>query len=99
VKEIPMEISGLPTRRQFIRLGGVALPWLVIADPSAAATNSAMRTALKYQDKPNGDKSCAHCAQFVPGKSATGPGGCKLMAGDTEISPHGYCTAWVAKPA
>ena len=94
-----METSGLPTRRQFIKLGGAALPWLVIADEASSATNAAMRSALKYQDKPNGDKTCARCAQFVPGKSATSPGGCKLMAGDTEISPNGYCTAWTAKPS
>ena len=93
-----MEHPGLPTRRQFITLGGVAIPLLVMADQSFSATNAAMRSALKYQNAPNGDKSCSRCAQFVPGKSATSLGGCKLMAGDTEISPNGYCTAWTAKP-
>ncbi|HTH77897.1 MAG TPA: high-potential iron-sulfur protein [Ramlibacter sp.] len=92
-----MEHSGSPTRRQFIAIGGIALPLLVVSTPSSAATNAAMRTALKYQNTPNGDKDCAKCAHFVPGKSASGPGGCKLMPGDTEISPRGYCTAWTAK--
>ena len=93
-----MEVSGLPTRRQFIKLGSVAMPLLVVADQSFAATNASMRSALKYQNTPNGDKDCAGCAHFIPGKTATDPGGCKLMAGDTEISPKGYCTAWTAKP-
>jgi hypothetical protein len=90
--------AGLRTRRDFIKLGSAAIPLLTIADHASAATNAAMRSALKYQNMPNGDKDCARCAQFIPGKSATGPGGCKLMAGDTEISPKGYCTAWTAKP-
>lgn len=92
-----MENANSPTRRQFIKIGGVALPLLVVAAGSSAATNATMRTALKYQDTPSGDKNCAGCAQFIPGKSATSPGGCKVLPGDTEISPRGYCTAWTAK--
>jgi hypothetical protein len=90
-----------PARRRFVKIGGatmIAIPLAAWTNRSLSATNAAMRSALKYQDKPNGDKNCAGCLQFVPGQSATGPGGCKLMPGDTEISPNGYCTAWVAKP-
>lgn len=89
------------SRRRFVRIGSAsiaAIPLLALTGRTFAATNAATRTALKYQDKPNGDKDCAGCMQFVPGKGATAPGGCKLMPGDTEISPKGYCTAWVAKP-
>ena len=35
--------------------------------------------------------------QFVPGPSEKDLGGCKIMLGDTEISPQGYCTAWTKK--
>jgi len=38
---------------------------------------------------------CSNCIHFVPGKTATELGGCKLFAGDTEVSPKGYCTAWM----
>ncbi|MET3107759.1 hypothetical protein AAKU67_002066 [Oxalobacteraceae bacterium GrIS 2.11] len=89
------------TRRQFIKLGGMALsviPLMAITSRSQAATNAGLRAAMKYQDKPNGDKDCAGCMQFVPGKTPTDLGGCKIFAGDTEISPKGYCAAWVAKP-
>jgi hypothetical protein len=87
-------------RRQFLKVGGAALamiPIMVVSGQAGAATNASLRTALKYQGKPDGDKSCANCLQFVPGPSAKDLGSCKIIAGDTEISPQGYCTAWVKK--
>ena len=87
-------------RRHFMKLSGMALsviPLMLIADKSQAATNAGMRAAMKYQATPNGDKSCSGCQQFVPGKTAADLGGCKLFAGDTEVSPKGFCVAWVAK--
>lgn len=85
----------------FVRIGGAsiaAIPLLALTGRSFAVTNAAMRDALKYQDKPNGEKDCAGCMQFVAGKTPTDKGGSKLMPGDTEISHKGYCRAWVAKP-
>ena len=87
-------------RRQFLKMGGSALamiPILFVSGRADAATNTAMRTSLKYQGKPEGDKRCATCMQFVPGASAKALGGCKVMPGDTEISPQGYCIAWAKK--
>lgn len=94
-----MKVNQMP-RRRFLKLGGAALaiiPVMVISGRTDAATNAALRTSLKYQGKPEGDKSCANCMQFVPGASAKGPGGCKIIPGDTEISPQGYCIGWVKK--
>jgi hypothetical protein len=88
-------------RRQFLKLTGAALamiPVMVVSSRANAAPNAAMRTALKYQDKPLAEKSCGNCLQFVPGANAKANGGCKIMPGDTEISPQGYCTAWTKKP-
>jgi hypothetical protein len=88
------------SRRQFLKIGGSTLavmPLMVASGSAGAATNAALRSALKYKDTPEGDKSCATCMQFVPGPSEKGPGGCKILPGDTEISPQGYCTAWVKK--
>jgi hypothetical protein len=88
-------------RRQFLKVAGAALamiPVVAFTNQAFAATNAGMRAALKYQDKPLAEKSCANCMQFAPGASATAPGACKIMPGDTEISPTGYCTAWVKKP-
>jgi hypothetical protein len=89
------------SRRQFLKIGGAAIamiPVLAVSGKVMASTNAAMRTSLKYQDKPNGDKHCATCMQFIPGKTPKDLGGCKLYPGDTEISPNGYCVAWAAKP-
>jgi hypothetical protein len=85
-------------RRAFLKLSGAALaaaPLLVSSRWAAAEKNAAMRAALKYQDTPDGEKMCSNCIHFVPGKTATEPGGCKLFAGDTEVAPKGYCTAWM----
>ena len=85
-------------RRAFLKLSGAVLtaaPLLASSRWAVAAKNEAMRNALKYQDKPEGEKECANCMHFVPGNPASGPGGCKLFAGDTEVSPKGYCTAWL----
>ncbi len=88
-------------RRQFLKIGGAALamvPVVVAFGRADAATNKALRASLKYQGKPEGDKKCANCMHFVPGASTKALGGCKLIAGDTEISPQGYCVGWVKKP-
>jgi hypothetical protein len=88
-------------RRRFLKIGATALamiPVIAVAGRADAATNAAMRASLKYQGKPEGDKSCANCMQFVPGASAKDLGGCKILPGDTEISPQGYCIAWAKKP-
>jgi hypothetical protein len=93
--------KGQTPRRQFLKMGCTALamiPVMAISGRSNAATNAGLRTALKYQDKPLAEKNCAGCLQFVPGATAKALGGCKIMAGDTEISPQGYCTAWAKKP-
>lgn len=88
-------------RRRMLKLGGAALamiPVMVLSGNTLAATNAAMRASFKYQSTPSGDKSCRGCVQFVPGKTAKALGGCKIYPGDTEISPDGYCLAWVAAP-
>ncbi|MFI4940578.1 MAG: high-potential iron-sulfur protein [Burkholderiales bacterium] len=89
------------TRRQFIKLGGAALaaiPLLALTSKAGAATNAQMRTIMKYQNTPNAGRSCSGCAQFIPGKTPTALGGCKVFPGDTEITPTGFCLAFAAKP-
>lgn len=96
-----MEDNMKPARRQFLKMGGAAIamvPVLAISRNAFAATNAQMRTTLKYQDKPVGDQDCSNCIQFVPGKKASDMGGCKIIPGDTEISPKGHCVAWAKIP-
>ncbi len=83
------------SRRNMLKLGSIAVVMVPVA--AFAAKNDAMRKAMKYQDKPEGDKKCSGCVQFIPGKTAKDLGGCKIFAGDTEVSPNGYCGAWAKK--
>src|SRR5258706_4622901 len=88
-------------RRRMLKSGGAVLamiPLMTLSGRTQAATNAAMRASFKYQDKPEGEKACSGCVQFVPGTTAKALGGCKIYPGDTEISPNGYCLAWVAAP-
>lgn len=78
-----------------LKMGGAALAMIPVV--SFAAKNDAMRAAMKYKDTPEGANNCANCGQFVPGKTAKDLGGCKVFAGDTEVSPNGWCAAWVKK--
>ena len=61
----------------------------VLSHREALAQAKASKAAMKYQDHPNGDRKCSGCLQFVA------PNGCKVVDGD--ISPNGYCIAWVKK--
>ena len=88
-----MQSKQLPSRRSLIKFGAATLAMIPIV--VLAAKNDAMRASTKYKDSPEGDKQCSGCTQFVPGKSASDLGACKIFAGDTEVSPKGYCIAWV----
>ncbi len=93
-------LNSFTSRRQLLKTGSAALamiPVVAFTGSAFGATNAAMRAALKYQATPLAEKNCAGCLQFVPGASAKAPGGCKILPGDTEIAPTGYCTAWVKK--
>jgi hypothetical protein len=85
------------TRRKFFQTAVIALVLLPIAGISRQAmanTNKALRAKLKYQNTPKDNMSCTACLEFVPGKSEKDLGGCKVIPGDDEISPDGYCSSW-----
>jgi hypothetical protein len=82
-----------------ISMAFASLPLIAITGSAHAEKSVALRTALKYQETPNAGKECLACAQFVPGKTPKDKGGCKIMPGDTEISPTGWCSAFAPAPA
>ena len=87
-------------RRQFLKQGAAALamiPVMVVSGRAQAKINDQMRISLKYQAKPEGDKSCANCTHFVPSASSKAVGSCNILQGDTEISARAYCIAWAKK--
>lgn len=88
------------SRRKLLKIGGAlaAIPVVAMTGNAMAAQNAGLRNALKYQEAPKGDQKCSLCMHFVAGASATAKGGCKIMPGDTEINPNGWCVSWVAAP-
>ena len=52
---------------------------------------------LKYQSTPKGKQKCDGCTLFVPGKTASANGTCKVISGP--ISPNGWCIAFAQKHA
>jgi len=85
------------SRRKMLKIASVSLaliPLATITRQARANTNTALRAQLKYQNTPKDDMICATCLEFVPGKSVKDLGGCKVIPGDDEISPNGYCISW-----
>jgi hypothetical protein len=94
------------SRRRVIKAGMTALaavPLVGLSEHAFATQNTAVRTALKFQDHPNGDKRCLVCINFIPNKDKPNNdatvNGCKLYPGDTEICPHCYCLGFVQNAA
>jgi hypothetical protein len=65
-----------------------AVPVLLVTTNAAKAAKIA-KTAVAYQDSPNGDKKCGVCKNFQP------PSGCTIV--DGTINANGYCKVWVKK--
>lgn len=86
------------TRSEFVR-GIVVLPALagLLVAGTTVAQAKGSQDQFKYQTKPNGTKKCSNCSLFIPGKTATATGTCKVV--DGTISPNGYCIAYAAKPS
>ncbi len=86
------------SRADFVKAAVIlpALAGVIYAAASAPARAAkGSKTQFKYQDKPNGSKKCSGCTFYIPGKTATADGGCKIVEGS--ISPNGYCIAYSAK--
>jgi hypothetical protein len=89
-------------RRQLLSTGVaavVAVPVLFVATDAMANQNAKIRTSLKFQGTPNGEKECSKCSNFLPNAADLKASGCKLYPGDNEIPPTGYCMGFVLKKA
>ena len=85
------------SRRNLLKTAGMALaliPLSTVSRTVCAKTNPALRAQLKYKDTPQDNMTCTSCLEFIPGKISKDLGGCKVIPGDDEISPNGYCTKW-----
>jgi hypothetical protein len=61
----------------------------------ASAASKSPQNAVMYQNKPKGAAKCSGCKFYIPGKTASANGGCKVVAGS--ISPNGWCVVYSAK--
>jgi hypothetical protein len=86
------------TRRTIIAAAAAAVASvpLLTAPKTARAAGTTPQSAVHYQTHPNGANHCGKCNYFIPGASATGPGQCKVVAG--QISPNGWCQLFAPKP-
>lgn len=104
---IPMDsMSKKASRREALKMGATVLAAMPLAGlPYRAFSkqNTGVRSALKYQLQPNGEKHCAVCVNFLPDMAKpnndSDVNSCKLYPGDTEICPHCYCVGFVQNPA
>lgn len=83
-----------PSRRRLFRQGAIiasaaALGGLMLKSTAEAQTGTVPKATAKYQDTPHGTQKCDGCLQYIPGKSASASGQCKIVAGS--ISPDGWC--------
>ncbi len=77
-----------------------ALPVLGLAlgvsvSEADAQSSKAPQSAVKYQNMPKNGQQCSQCTFFLPGKSASANGGCKVVQGS--ISPKGWCVSYAKK--
>ncbi len=80
--------SGVSRRSVLLAAAGAA-PLLALTGSEAQAKLA--QTAVKYQTDPKDGKQCDGCNFFVA------PNSCKMVDGD--ISPTGWCSLWVKRPA
>jgi hypothetical protein len=75
---------------------GVAIVWLAQGHAFAAPAKLG-KAAVQYVDAGEEEsKDCDDCIQFVPGRTASALGTCKIVEG--AINPHGHCIAFTPKP-
>jgi hypothetical protein len=107
-----MPTYGNISRRTWLK--GIALISAAAGVPlmlvSTTAEAKASKSAVHYQDYPNGMRMCHMCKFFTSaggsrsgmgcgmmGRSMMGPGACEVVEG--RISPMGYCDLYVPRNA
>ena len=89
-----------PSRRRLFRqsaviASGAALGGLMLKLKAPAQGGKVSQATAKYQDKPHGTQQCDGCMQYIPGKTPSSNGTCKIVEGS--ISPKGWCMFFAPK--
>ena len=100
MKEIKDSIN--ESRRTLIRngitiaaVGAVAATGLLKTGKARAQAGKASQAVAMYQGTPHGKDQCDNCIHFIPGKTATANGTCKVV--DGVIAPQGWCVMYARK--
>jgi hypothetical protein len=89
-----------PSRRRLFRQGAVIAGGALAAGLMSktrvyAQTTKASQAVAMYQSQPHSGQECDGCVHFIPGKTPSADGTCKLVQGS--ISPKGWCVFFTAK--
>jgi High potential iron-sulfur protein len=89
-----------PSRRRLFRQGaviasGAALGGLMLKVKAPAQGGKVSQAIAKYQATPHGTQQCDGCMQYIPGKTPSANGTCKIVEGS--ISPKGWCMFFAPK--
>ena len=89
-----------PSRRRLFRqgaalAGGVAAAGLMSKAKVSAQSTKVSQALAKYQSTPKDGQQCDGCVQFIPGKTASADGTCKIV--DGSIAPKAWCMFFAAK--
>jgi hypothetical protein len=83
-------INGM-TRRQFVGTTVGAAAGLAFVATTARA-QALDKSAVQYQEEPQGDQRCDNCLYWIPDDNDDGIGGCQMVKGD--ILPEAWCSIW-----
>lgn len=77
-------------------VGAVATSGLLKLAPVAAQeVKKAAKATAMYQPTPHGKDQCDNCIHYIPGKTPTADGTCKIVEGN--IAPKGWCVLYARK--
>lgn len=76
-------------------IGAVASTGLLKSTSARAQAGKASQAVAMYQPKPHGKDQCDNCIHFIPGKTPTANGTCKVVEGN--VAPQGWCVMYARK--
>jgi hypothetical protein len=93
-----MNKNDMSANRRTLLRGLVLAPGavLLVGVGAAEAAGTVPKVNAKYQEHPNANgQHCGVCNYYLPGKTPTAIGQCKLVAG--AINPNGWCQLFAPK--
>lgn len=74
----------------FVQVTFISSTQALAATEPATKSKKVSKASVNYQTKPNGEKKCSGCANFIASSNM-----CKRVQG--KVSPEGYCGLWSPK--